>query len=335
MECFNLSHLVNVIFKNYIRYILKKTTMKKFLIPIVFFTTIILASCGARSSSEDIMNGAFESIKTSDEAPPPPPADATAGFTSGSGEEILDKKEAGNVSVTKNVTVNNDLPTEAPIKIAEKIKKTADVNISVEDYKVARAAIDKIVKTGNGYISGENEQNSTYSISNSMTIRVANKDFDVMVTNIAGVASHVNSKNIYMEDVTAQFVDITARLKTKKEVEKRYLDLLNKAAKVTDILEVEEHLRYIREEIEAKEGQLKLLNDQVAYSTINLNFSQSFEYTPQDEPGFFGRMGHAFGNGWKGFLSFVIGLVYVWPLWLILGLTAYFLVKFIKRKLKK
>ena len=138
-----------------------------------------------------------------------------------------------------------------------------------------------------------------------------------------------------MEDVSAEFVDITARLKTKKEVEKRYIDLLQKAVKVTDILEVEEQLRVIREEIEAKEGQLKLLNDQVADSTVNLNFHQNFEYTPQDEPGFFGRMGHAFGNGWKGFLSFLIGLAYVWPLWLILGLTTYFLAKFIKRKMKK
>lgn len=305
----------------------------KNLIPFALFFTIITASCGSRSSNFDVdnvMNGAFESMKTADEAAPPPPPTEEQ---SASGE-IYDKKEAGNAGLTAGTT-SVAIPEVNPVKVAEKIKKTADVNISVEDYKVARAAIEKIVKTGNGYISGENEQNSTYSISNSMCIRVANKDFDAMVTNIAAIASHVNSKNIYMEDVTAQFVDITARLKTKKEVEKRYLDLLSKAVKVTDILEVEEHLRYIREEIEAKEGQLKLLNDQVAYSTINLNFSQSFEYTPQDEPGFFGRMGHAFGNGWKGFLSFVIGLVYVWPLWLILGLTAYFLVKFIKRKLKK
>ena len=303
------------------------------------FTLVSLASCRDGASSfnyESSKQGGFAAMDmtSSDEAPPPPPGvEETVKYTPPVIADEYDKTEAGNGGVT-GITSNTTVAS-APIKMAEKIKKTADVNISVEDYKVARAAIDKIVKTGNGYISGENEQNSTYSISNSMTIRVANKDFDAMVSNIAGVASHVNSKNIYMEDVTAEFVDITARLKTKKEVEKRYLDLLNKASKVTDILEVEEHLRGIREEIEAKEGQLKLLNDQVAYSTINLNFTQSFEYTPQDEPGFFGRMGKAFGNGWKGFLSFVIGLVYVWPLWLILGLTAYFLVKFIKRKLKK
>lgn len=302
-----------------------------------FFTLVSLASCRDGSSGlnyESSKQGGFAALDmtvSAEEAPPPPPGvTETVKF---SPPVVADEAESGNNSgsgLTSTTTV-----ASAPIKIAEKIKKTADVNISVEDYKVARVAIDKIVKTGNGYISGENEQNSTYSISNSMTIRVANKDFDAMVSNIAGVASHVNSKNIYMEDVTAEFVDITARLKTKKEVEKRYLDLLNKAVKVSDILEVEEHLRAIREEIEAKEGQLKLLNDQVAYSTINLNFSQSFEYTPQDEPGFFGRMGKAFGNGWKGFLGFLIGIVYVWPLWLILGLTAYFLVKFIKRRLKK
>ncbi len=305
----------------------------KNLIPFAFFSLMIFTSCGDRSSKFDVgtaMNGGFESTKTIEKESPPSDVEEAVGFTLPSVVDEAGSANNANPGVTSTIAA-----VSPPIKIAEKIKKTADVNISVEYYKVARVAIDKIVKTGNGYISGENEQNSTYSISNSMTIRVANKDFDAMVSNIAGVASHVNSKNIYMEDVTAEFVDITARLKTKKEVEKRYLDLLQKAAKITDILEVEEHLRSIREEIEAKEGQLKLLNDQVAYSTINLNFSESFEYSPQDEPGFFGRMGHAFGNGWKGFLSFVIGLVYVWPLWLILGLTAYFLVKFIKRKLKK
>ena len=312
---------------------------------LLVFTLVSLASCrdGSSYDMESAKQGGFESLSISgesDESLPPPPAppginETMKSFDGVSTEETKDKSEAGSANNASGGLTSATTVASAPIKMAEKIKKTADVNISVEDYKVARVAIDKIVKTGNGYISGENEQNSTYSISNSMTIRVANKDFDAMVSNIAGVASHMNSKNIYMEDVTAEFVDITARLKTKKEVEKRYIDLLQKAVKITDILEVEEHLRGIREEIESKEGQLKLLNDQVAYSTINLNFSQSFEYTPQDEPGFFGRMGHAFGNGWKGFLSFLIGLVYVWPLWLILGLTAYFLVKFIKRKMKK
>jgi hypothetical protein len=221
------------------------------------------------------------------------------------------------------------------IKIPEKIKKTADINITVEDYYKSRAEVEKVVKAGNAYISSENESKSTYSISNTIVIRVLNKDFDAMVDNVTGIARHVNSKNISTEDVTAQFIDITARLKTKREVEKRYFEILQKANKITDILEVEEKIRIIQEEIEAKEGELKYLNDQVDYSTINLNMHQDFEYTPVGEPGFFGRLGHAFGNGWKGFLGFIVGLVYVWPLWLVLGIIAYFLVKFIKKQMRK
>ena len=317
-----------------------KITMSKKIILVVSLFLVSLVSCRDKTDSADYKakEGGFEFLKTSEEepAPPPPGLNESVNYTS---PAVSDKAAKGTASGSgfsvSDGLISNTVPVSNPVKIAEKIKKTANIDISVDDYKVARTAIEKIVKSGNGYIGGENEQNSTYSISNSMTIRVSNKDFDAMVGNLSSVASHVNSKNIYMEDVTAQFVDITARLKTKKEVEKRYLDLLQKAVKVSDIIEVEEQLRVIREEIEAKEGELKYLNDQVDYSTIILSLHQNFEYAPEETPGFFGRMGHAFGNGWNGFLSFLIGIVYTWPVWLILGVLTYFLFKFIKRQMKK
>ena len=116
------------------------------------------------------------------------------------------------------------------IKVAEKIKKTAYLSITVDDYKKARTEIEKIVKSGNAYIGSEDEQNSAYSISNNMVIRVINKEFDSMINNLVAVASNVNSKSVNAEDVTAQFVDIQSRLKSKKEIEKRYLDILQKAS---------------------------------------------------------------------------------------------------------
>lgn len=221
------------------------------------------------------------------------------------------------------------------IKTPQKIRKTANLNFTVEDYASSRAKIEKLVKSKNGYISNENEQKNTYSISNDMVIRVENKDFDILMTELLTVAKEINSKNVYVDDVTAQFVDIQSRLRSKKEIENRYLTLLSKAQKVSDILEIEEKLGEIREEIEAKEGQLKLLSDQVDYSTINLNIHQDFEYTPSEHPGFWGRMGNALGNGWNGFLSFIIGIVYIWPLWLILSIITFAVVKVIKKRLKK
>jgi hypothetical protein len=259
---------------------------------------------------------------------PPPSDDASVNLDAAA----IDGKPKGTGAGTNNIDQTSETDK---IKISEKIKKTAEINITVDDYKKARIEIVKIVKIGNAYIGSENEQNTTYSITNNMVVRVLNKDFDSMVNKLLTVASNVNSKNIFAEDVTAQFIDIQSRLKSKKEIEKRYLDILTKASKVTDILEIEKKLGEIREEIEAKEGQLKYLSDQVNYSTINLNFHQEFEYTPIDKPGFFGRIGNAFGNGWSGFLSFLVGLIYAWPLWIILGSGTYLLVKFIRRKNKK
>jgi hypothetical protein len=300
---------------------------QKLIFKALFFSFLFSACDKARESKES----------TADISPPPLMETVKFSPPSVNDEETASGSAEMSFSTTETVSKNAAPVEKSGAKMEEKIKKTADLNITVDDYKVARSAIEKIVRSGHAYIAGENEQNNTYSISNTMVIRVANKYFDGTVNNVAAIPGHVNSKNIYMEDVTAQFVDITARLKSKKEVEKRYLEILQKANKVSDILEVEGQLRVIREEIEAKEGELKYLNDQVDYSTINLTIHQDFEYTPQDRPGFFGRMGTAFGNGWNGFLSFLVGIMYVyaWPLWILLSIGGYFLYRFIKRQTKK
>ncbi len=298
----------------------------------LFLAIVMFSACGSKSADfTGLLPSTEESVSSEmSPAPPPPSPPADASMNNATLVTADGSKEAAEgISSAKVISVGEK------IKIPEKIKKTADLNITVDDYKKARTEIEKIIKSSNAYIGSENEQNTPYNITNYMVIRVLNKDFDSMVNKLLTVAANVNSKNITAEDVTAQFVDIQSRLKSKKEIEKRYLDILQKASKVSDILEIEQKLGEIREEIEAKEGELKFLSNQVNYSTINLNFHQEFEYTPTDRPGFFGRMGNAFGNGWSGFLSFLVGLIYVWPLWLILGAGAYFLVKFIKRQAKK
>jgi len=301
--------------------------MKKTIL--IIASAIMLGACGnSNFDKSEESKGLFASYETNNAPAPPPVSEIAAGVTADivtmAGEKQANQKykEVSN----KDGTITTKIPA--------KIRKNAYLNIAVDDYKKARAAIEKIVKSGNAYIASENEQNSTYSMTNDMVIRVVNKDFEGMVNNVTGIASHVNSKNITADDVTAQFIDIETRLKSKKEIEKRYLDILSKASKVTDILEIEQKLGEIREEIEAKEGELKLLADQVDYSTINLTFTQNFEYTPIDRPGFLGRTGNAFENGWEGFLNFIIGLVYVWPLWLIIGVSSFFLLRFIRRKIR-
>jgi len=61
------------------------------------------------------------------------------------------------------------------------------------------------------------------------------------------------------------------------------------ARTVKDVLTVEEQLRMVREEIEAQEGRLKFLRDQVRYSTITLVMYKPVPYEGEPAIGFFSQ----------------------------------------------
>jgi hypothetical protein len=214
----------------------------------------------------------------------------------------------------------------------KKIVRNADIRFQVEDYKKSTAAIDKVVKDSGGYISSSREDNNNYGLSTTMTIRVNSPKFDVLINELLKEAKFLNYKNINADDITARFVDTEARLKTKKEVEKRYIDILKQAKTIEEILRVEDQLGNIREEIEAKEGQLKLMNDQVSYSTISLQYYESVEAVAQEEDGFFVRIKKGIKTGWEVLVGFIVGVFYVWPLLLIAGLGVFFFRRWRKKK---
>jgi hypothetical protein len=212
--------------------------------------------------------------------------------------------------------------------IEKKIIKTADLTIEVKDIKEARFAIGEMLKKKNAYIADEKENNSDYQTSNMLVIRILSNGFDSLMNQICMIAKNVDSKNISIADVTEEFVDITARLKNKKEVEKQYQELLKKANTIDEILNVNEHLRLIREEIESKEGRLKFLESQVSYSTINLYIYQKSEKVYR---GYGYKLVEGLEGGWKGILAFIIALSYAWPILIII----FALIWYIRRRRKK
>lgn len=216
--------------------------------------------------------------------------------------------------------------------IAEKIIKTGEIRIKVDDYRKSMEEAVRIVSVCNGTISDQNEVADDYRISNDLVIRVANKEFDRLMEGLGGMQGGIEVKRINSEDVTAEFVDIEARLRTKKEIERRYVSLLERAVKIPDILEVEEKIRVIREEIEAKEGQLRYLGDRVSFSTIHLNLHKEYEYTPVHRPGFGNKLVGAFRSGWSGLLGFLLGLAHLWPVIIIAGVTGPMVYRRVRKK---
>ena len=146
-------------------------------------------------------------------------------------------------------------------------------------------------------------------------------------------ALFTDHKNISAEDVTSEFIDITGRLKTKKDVRNRYTELLNKADKVKDIIEVEEKLRVLQEEIESVEGRLKYLNDRVAYSTIDLTIYQIKPESQIPKIGFGNRIAMAINSGISNLQEAIIWLIRQW-IWITIAVALLILWKRKRKKMK-
>ncbi len=261
----------------------------------------LLFACGKRSAETE--STAY------DMASAPEVAAESAGSSDGLTATAVSSEKAEPKDQTKS-----DLTVSAP-----KLIKNGYLTIEVENYNESRKKIKNLVLKSGGYLGNETETNETYRISNELTIRIPASAFDQMMEGLMAEGIKTDSKRIEVQDVGEEYADLTARIEAKKAVEKRYLEILNKANKISDILEVEEKLRVIREETEAAQGRVKYLESQVSMSTINLSLYKTLDthYTPPSGPGFFTRIWKGLVEGWESVLSFIVGVSYLWPLWLV------------------
>lgn len=228
---------------------------------------------------------------------------------------LADEEQAMNLNSAKPVPQQAD-------QIDRKFIKNGQIDFETENLNKTREDIFRAIKKLGGYISSENEFKNSYEISSNIAIRIPADNFDKLIEEITVGVERFDRKEINVQDVTAEFVDIEARLKTKKELENRYLEILKRANSVTEILEVEKQIGELRAEIESFEGRLKYLNNQVSYSTLNVRIyetiSEHIEFSKKFKEGF--------KNGWDNLILFFVLLVNIWPfIIIIIAVLAFFI----------
>lgn len=219
---------------------------------------------------------------------------------------------------------------ESPSLEGRKLIRTGYVEFETENIDSTRQRVVSAVQKYNGYLSDDRQNNFPGRVSATMTARIPAGNFNDFLSEATRGVTRFDSKSINVNDATEEFVDIEARLKTKKELEARYLELLKKATAVKDILEIETQIGTLRADIESIEGRLKYLNDQVAFSTLTISF---YKKTPKHTE-FSAKFKNGFQNGWKNLIWFFVYLVNIWPFVLII-IAAALGVKRIRKKNRK
>jgi hypothetical protein len=242
----------------------------------------------------------------------------------------VESNESATISKTAPVeqVSMNEAPADKPASPADrpvlerKLIRNGSMSFEVEDVTTTRTKIDELTRLAGGYVSSEmqngNEEHPRYH----QVIRIPGASVDDFVAKVEALAMKVESKQITVQDVTGEYVDIGSRLSAKQKIEARFLEIVKQAKTIEDILRVEEQIGSVQSEIESMQGRLKFLSNQASYGTLELTYHKHYSVVPPKLPGVGSKFASSFIGGWNGLVTFLIGLTATWPFLLIIGTFA-------------
>ena len=222
--------------------------------------------------------------------------------------------------------------SDKKIRVEQKIIKTGSVRFETNDLEKTYQQVFLAAKKYKSNIQNDSEGKEYGSIYKRMTVRVPSQNFDLFLNEISQGVTFFDTKEVSAEDVTEQYIDIEARLIAKKRLENRYLELLKKATKVIEILEIEKQLSAIREEIESKQGQLLYLQNQISMSTITIEFYKTVAENEGATISYGSKIWNGIVSGFNSFSDFLVSLISVWPFLIVLAVVIYGIKKWLKRR---
>ena len=158
-----------------------------------------------------------------------------------------------------------------------KIIRDADLTIEVNSTTEAQQKVTSIAESNGGFVvtseakQKENSDPAKRTLDIKLIIRVPSTQFNSALQQIEGLATNMPQRNVSGQDVTEEFIDIEARIKTQKALELQFLEIMKKANKVEDALEVQRQIADVRTEIEKLEGRKNFLANRSSLSTITVN----------------------------------------------------------------
>ena len=111
------------------------------------------------------------------------------------------------------------------------------------------------------------------------SLRVESKSLNQALTEFE-LLGKVKNKRITGEDVTEFYQDAQIRLENAEKTRKRYLELLDKAQNVEEILKIEKELARINEQIDLLKGKIKAIDQQAALSLIEIDIQKKVKLGP-------------------------------------------------------
>ena len=289
----------------------------------------------------DSGSGNYESVSTDS---------INAGMTIGNGISNNSKSEPSYEESYENTDSyspeeNKEKEPEKDAVYKRKIVYTADVSLQTKNMTEARKELDSLIEKYDAYIASENSSNdgdiySDYKRESLyLEIKVPSKDFQNFLDNVSSENLFVQSLNKTSTDYSTAYYDKQSRINSLRIQEQRLLELLANAQSVDVMLQIENNLSNVRYEIESLTREIKFIDSNVEYSTIEVNVREVIKYDEyQPEPkNFFEELVETIKGSTENFGIFMKNLlftvIYLFPYIVILTVIIIVVSK-IKKKRK-
>lgn len=158
-----------------------------------------------------------------------------------------------------------------------KIIRNADITIEVSSTTDAQHRVTSIAEAHGGFVvtseakQRESNDPAQRTLDIKLVVRIPSNQFGVAFDEIKRLAGNTPEEQVKSQDVTEDFIDLEARIKTQKALEIQFLEIMRQATKIADALEVQRQIADVRTEIEQLEGRKRFLENRSSLSTINVN----------------------------------------------------------------
>lgn len=262
------------------------------------------------------------------------PKEAAAGSAQGGAEGR---------GVMQNVSLQQaDTSQAAPAAVERKVIRDATLTLEVEEPSKALPRIASVAESRGGFVvdtesrqaTGKDGRGSYETIT--LQMRVPAAQFDAALAEIRA-AGRVTSEKLSGKDVTEEYIDLEARLRTQRALEAQLLEIMKGARSVSDAISVQRELANVRTEVERVEGRRRFIENQASLSTVNVTLEPPAPLV--STTGFLRSVAAAFGQGLDVAAAVTLFLIKavlaLLPVVIFLGLPAYFILRFLVRRLRR
>ncbi|HEV2837191.1 MAG TPA: DUF4349 domain-containing protein, partial [Pyrinomonadaceae bacterium] len=193
-------------------------------------------------------------------------------------KDVAEQPAAAQVAYNRvSLSESEKTAEETTAALDRKIIRNADLTMEVASTTDTQHRIVSIAETHGGFVVAseakqrESGEPAKRTLDIKLIVRVPENQFGQSLDAIRGLANNLTEEKVTGQDVTEEFIDLEARIKTQKALEAQFLGIMRQAYKVEDALEVQRQIAEVRTEIERLEGRKRFIENRSSLATITVN----------------------------------------------------------------